>query len=108
MPSFGLVPCERPVSISFSSTMTFSCAPLKHDRRVVDDADVECARRQDELVVRGVVTTDRGREIEIQGLFENPLLVCRICRGVIVALDRMINLVGQRERELAIRIRYGE
>src|SRR4029077_10273292 len=41
---------------------------------------------------------------EIQGLFENPLLVRRICRGVIVALDRMINLVGQRERELAIRI----
>ena len=49
---------------------------LNNDRRVVDDADVECARRQDELVVRGVVTTDRDREIEIQGLFENPLLVC--------------------------------
>ena len=28
LPSFGLVPCERSVSISFSSTKTFSCAPL--------------------------------------------------------------------------------
>ena len=104
LPSFGLVPCDRSVSISFSSTMTFSCAPLNDDRRVVDDADVEFARRQDELVVRGVVATDRDGEIEIQSLFENPLLVQRICRGVVVAVQRVIDLVGQRERELAIRI----
>ena len=53
---------------------------LKNDRGVVDDADVECARRQDKGVIGSIFPTDRTGEIEIHSLFENSLLVQRICR----------------------------
>ena len=52
--------------------------------------------------------TAMERSSRSRSLFENPLLVQRICRGVVEAVQRVIDLVGQRERELAIRDRYGE
>ena len=71
LPSFGLVPCEGGVSISFSSTKTFSYAPLITIGVSSMTPTSNCSCRQDELVVGGVVTTDRDREIEIQSLFES-------------------------------------
>src|SRR5262245_19244956 len=78
---------------------------MLHDRRVVDDADIQSVRREGKAKAENVLAGNRRRKIDEDRLFERAeQIVMRVVRRRAANGRIMIDLVGQLEREGAVAV----